>query len=173
MKRVPLKRGTHQLKRTELNRTEFKRKPTKRMKTASPKTKQREKIRREQYADARGVPFDEAGAELGANHDDWPARRVVTEDGVLDDYRWFMRPCPLCRRSAKLEPHHLVGGAGGRSNEHANLIAICRACHEEVQGDSRHTQRVWLAKWRTDRWHTDWCRLFVLLGRVPAFDCLD
>ena len=142
------------------------------MPRTSVKAKDRIQALTDRRADSRDIPFDAIEYELGADHDAWPTPRVVENEEVLADYRWFCRPCPLCSRSTRLEPHHLVGGAR-RSNEHANLIAICRACHNEVQSDASHTQRVWLAKWRTDRWHTDWCRLACLLGRVPDFDSLD
>ncbi len=161
-RKTPLARSTKPLKRTPMNKV-------------SPKHRQRAKVARERYEDSRGVPFDKVALVLGSDKSLWPkAQRVTHSDSlkVLGLYRWLAKPCPLCRRVRNLEPHHLIGGSAGRSNEHANLIAICRECHDEVQSDSRHTARVWRAKWECDRWHTDWCRLCCLLGRVP-FTSLD
>ena len=143
------------------------------MKRVSPKIAARVKERRERYADSRNVCFDELAFVLSIPKIWWPETRIVEDDYVLSEFRWFMKPCPLCGNVTALEPHHLVGGSGGRSHEPANLIAICRACHELVQSNAAETKRVWLAKWRTDRWHTDWCRLACLLGRIPDFDSLD
>lgn len=38
-----------------------------------------------------------------------------------------------------VEPHHIVGGVGGRADETCNLIALCRTCHDAVQHSSRGT----------------------------------
>lgn len=151
-----------------MKRTSLKRKTA--LRRTSKKHAARAKVARESFEDSRGVPFEDVLIVLGSNKALWPkAIRVTHADSieVLSEYRWLAKPCPLCRRIKHLEPHHLIGGSAGRSNEHANLIAICRECHDEVQSDSRHTPRVWRAKWEFDRWHTDWCRLCCLLGRVP------
>jgi 5-methylcytosine-specific restriction endonuclease McrA len=117
--------------------------------------------------------LDEVRGVLGEDKSKWPTVRRVTSEAVLKCYRWFKKQCPLCRRVDKLEPHHLTGGSKGCSDEHANLIAICRSCHEKVQSQPSEYRRVWAAKWRTDRGHTDWVRLVTLLGRFPEFVSLD
>lgn len=55
---------------------------------------------------------------------------------IINAYR---RRCALCDRSgyvAGLDVHHItargMGGSGTRRDYPANLIALCRSCHDEV-----------------------------------------
>lgn len=128
---------------------------------------------KERYQDGKGVYFDELRLHLPAKVSDWPQVRRVESLKVRSHYRWLSMLCPLCKRPGQLDPHHLTGGSKGRSDEHANLIGLCRKCHDEIQSAPAEYPRVWRAKWEHDRGHTDWVRLVLLLGRFPGFDTLD
>lgn len=124
----------------------------------------RTKRAKDMHEDCHGVRFPPTKGEL----------RKVVRPSVQDQYRiWFEgEPCALCSRptwQAGTELHHIVGGAM-RSDEYANFLMLCRACHSEIQSQPEAYPKVWLAKWRVDREHTDWRRLIELLGRVPFTD---
>lgn len=160
-RKTPLARGTKGLKRSRLNRVS-KTKRIARMVKA-----------KERYADCHGICFDEIRMHLPDRVSAWPQYAIVDSNSFLELYRWFCRPCYLCRRYRQLEPHHLVGGSRGRSDDPCNLIAVCRECHNEVQSSVDDYQRCWRAKWEYDRDHCDWRSLVVLLGRWPNFDSLE
>ena len=124
---------------------------------------------KQRYQDGKGVYFDQVGAAF-ATAKLLPFKRVI-DPTIRAAYRGFGH-CALCPGLWHVEPHHLTGGSKGRSDEHCNLIAICGFCHYIIQSRPSGYKRVWKAKWKTDRGHTDWIRLCLLLGRVP-FDSLD
>lgn len=124
---------------------------------------------KQRFQDGHGVYFDEVWWLMSVM--ECVKIRRVTDPEIREHYRGFGR-CPLCRNLMKMEPHHLTGGSKGRSDEHCNLIGICGDCHDRIQSQPSEYKRVWKAKWKTDRGHTDWLRLCLLLGRVP-FDTLD
>jgi hypothetical protein len=146
-RKTPLARSAKPLKRTRMTS----KLPTKRA-TAT-------------YEECHGVRFPPTRGEL----------RAVKRPSVQDQYRVMFdgEPCALCQqpnwKTGGTELHHLVGGAM-RSDEFCNFIMLCRACHSEIQSQPADYPRVWLAKWRVDREHTDWRRLIELLGRVPFTD---
>ncbi len=46
--------------------------------------------------------------------------------------KWF---CAACGREGDLTCHHIIGGAGGRSDEPVNLLALCWSpCHQLAEG---------------------------------------
>ena len=47
-----------------------------------------------------------------------------------------------------VDPHHIVGGVGGRSDDWCNLISVCRECHDAVQHDAYGTLLCLVAKKR-------------------------
>jgi hypothetical protein len=157
-RKTPLARGTKQLKRTRMN-------PISKTK----KTAAEEKADRH-FQDGVGMYLDQISPTVFALARKISPRRLVFSEATLDEFRGE-GACQLCGYCGALEPHHLAS-AKGRSDERCNLIAVCRKCHDEIQGDVDQYKRVWRAKWEADRAGTNWLRLCLLLGRVP-FDTLD
>lgn len=61
---------------------------------------------------------------------------TIVDDSLLDEFRGTIA-CGWCRRvsQGRLDPHHLFGrghGGGSRLDHRWNLIALCRACHNDV-----------------------------------------
>jgi hypothetical protein len=57
----------------------------------------------------------------------------IEDESCLDLFRKAGR-CGWCRKSRPTDPHHLWGrghGGGFRLDVPINLIALCRACHDE------------------------------------------
>ena len=49
--------------------------------------------------------------------------------------KWLGTRCPMCERRATIDPHHIVKRKGDAWDDPRNLIALCRNCHDRVEGD--------------------------------------
>ena len=123
----------------------------------------------ERFQDAHGVYFDELHHAML-----WAVVHRVSSREVLDEYR-SNPSCFYCERSFRsgLDPHHIVGGSAGRSDERCNLMSLCRGCHTAIQSDSSLLPRLLRQKWKHDRTNTDWRRLCELRGSLFPFSSLD
>ncbi len=165
MRRTPLqrttelKRGNKPLKRTALKRV-------------SPKRAEKRKRARERFQDGHGVYFDEVPLLLPGKVSDWHKVRIVDDAHVLN---WFRDDacllCGIC--NGALDPHHLIGGSRGRSDELCNVVGLCRNCHGTIQSDPAQTPLILRRQWKCYREWTDWVRLTLLRGSHWPFDSLE
>lgn len=125
----------------------------------------------ELHRDSKNIPF--VAANLYFPNGVPTKERDVDDRDVCDFYHGEAYDDPTCwicgREHCILEAHHIVS----RSDECCNIVMLCRACHEEVQHNTKLLPRVLLAKWTHDKMHTDWRRIIELRGKRFAFDALD
>lgn len=134
-----------------------------------PKSKaraQKRHVAKRRFQDGQGRFFDEITHAML-----WPVVHRLDSIENLDEYR-FNSQCFYCERHfvVGLDPHHIVGGSAGRCDCKANLMSLCRACHEKIQSNAALLPKLLYQKWKHDRWNTDWRRLCELRGRVFGFD---
>lgn len=65
----------------------------------------------------------------GLRHIDSDRRRVLRRE-VLDRDGWC---CTWCGTSERLTLHHIIPVRRGGENTKANLITVCRPCHDELE----------------------------------------
>lgn len=156
-RRTPLKRGTKRLRRRSPGRDV--------------------KIQKadEFFQDCKGVWFHEVEGLMGPVAR-WPRVRIVERRETIIVFKRRFCVCFWCGRQGgwddpegapfRLDPHHIVAGSRGRSDELCNLMPLCRKCHELIQSDASLFGRVLWLKWSLDRETVDWCRLALLRGRA-------
>lgn len=159
-RKTPLSRGSKPIARKKRMNRVSKQRAVKRAKAA------------ELFCDSKGIPFHEANS--------WFPGRVPVKKPDVDDFsvcRAYhsgdcgnVGECWMCNRWEVItEAHHIVP----RSDETANIVMVCRACHTEVQDNPKALPRVLKAKWLHDRIHTDWRRIIELRGKKFTFDSLE
>lgn len=121
--------------------------------------------------DGDGVYFDEAEAIF------WKVRGVakLRRPHRPEIREQFRGPglCLICENVTPYgEPHHIVHGTVGRSDELTNLMRVCRECHNEIQSDARLLSKVLLAKWTFEPEQVSWVRLALLRDSWWPFDSL-
>jgi hypothetical protein len=155
------------MKRTRMNRSKpLSRGPSRARKEKAAKA-------RERYADGFGIYFDELRLHLPDSPKDWPKPRIVDDADGRQEYR-FTRGlwCVYCDDPAQ-DLHHLVGGSRGRCDSWANLLPLCRVCHERIQSVPSENPELLRMKCRHDKPCTSWVRLTLLRGSWWPFDTLD
>lgn len=118
------------------------------LKPVSPQRAVKRAKARDLYRDCHGVAFDEVPSLLGPVRD-WPTiHRVDDRDVIVRVQRTFV-DCFWCNergnwhsvaRHLQLDPHHIVGGSAGRSDELTNLFP----CHRPATSSFRATRRCWV-----------------------------
>lgn len=116
--------------------------------------------------DASGVSFAGVREALGPRRF-WQPRESRKDKKLLRLYHAEMSRCsvPGCTGFGPLEVHHLIGGRGGRSDERANLLPLCRTCHEWVNTPLLPFNFLLWLKFELFPEEVSWSRLTLLHGR--------
>lgn len=122
------------------------------------------------FIDGQGISFAEYRDHLPKRAADFPPPERVKDPDALRQVHFVWDHCQVCGRGkadgVRLEAHHITAGTKGRSDERCNLICLCAGgtdtCHENVKTPALPQAAILWAKWRTDRFGTDWVRLAVL-----------
>ena len=76
--------------------------------------------------------------------------------------KWLHSRCWLCERRAAVDPHHIVNRKGDAWDDPRNLSALCRSCHDRIEGEQIDITGRRLRQWTTEdverakrRWDPD------------------
>lgn len=71
----------------------------------------------------------------------FPKKKVFRSKEMYDHYRKNHTICERCHDLA-VDPHHIIFRSQGGSDMPMNLIALCRACHDEAHGVNSRMFRI-------------------------------
>ena len=63
---------------------------------------------------------------------------------------WLRSTCWLCERRLAVDPHHIVNRKGDAWDDPRNLTALCRSCHDRIEGDQIDITGRKLRQWTTE-----------------------
>jgi len=79
-----------------------------------------------------------------------PKIKTLRSLKAIADFKKTHRHCALCGRTEGLEVHHIKSRGSGGSDEHHNLIRLCRWCHVKAHSQPGFNQRLKEMKIRRD-----------------------